>query len=316
MQNNQLKVSPAAHVCVNQMVFISGMPRTGTTVLGNLIGSFSHIDYHFEPPMIKALLGYLDQGNLPSDNFKFLFETYCFEDLLLPHLAGRTLNFNPYDDSYIDNFLPKEEVSKRLSKSHRKKTLEEESKAYRLAIKMPASLLEMAALQELYTDFIKIITFRNANDVLHSILKKAWFSEENLRPTGPTLLYPNVIYKDLKIPACIPQRYYDVFVEADELHKAVIYYISQYEALNQVNDYFFVRFEDFTEAPLALSKKLAQLLSVELTDKSFDIINRIKPVKHEHEQLPIQTNWQKKLEEITANFQGLESGSCIINKKG
>ncbi len=296
------------------MVFVSGMPRTGTTVLGNLIGSFSTIDYHFEPPMIKALLGYLEQGNLLADQFKFLFETYCFEELLLPHLAGRTLNFNTYDDSYIENFLAKEEVNKRLSKSHRKINLEKAAQSYKLAIKMPASLLEMAALQELYPGFIKIITFRNANDVLHSILKKAWFAEENLKLNGPTLLYPYVVHEELKIPACIPQKYYPDFVAADELHKAVIYYISQYEALHQVKEYFFVRYEDFTQQPLALSKKIAQLLSVTLTKKSFTIIDKIKPVVHQHEKLAIAKRWEIKLNEIAADFQGLESGTFINAK--
>ncbi|MBK6264521.1 sulfotransferase [Marivirga sp. S37H4] len=316
MNSNQLKLSPAAADCVNQMVFVSGMPRTGTTVLGNLIGSFSNIDYHFEPPMIKALLGYLETGSLQANEFKFLFETYCFEELLVPHLAGRTLNFNTHDDSYIKNFLSEEELKKRLGKSHRKRTIEAEAKAYRLAIKMPASLLEMAALQNIYPEFIKIITYRNFNDVLHSILKKAWFAPEHLSVNGPTLLYPYLIYKDLKIPSCIPKKYHSSFVEADELHKAVIYYISQYEALGKIRRFIFIRYENFTQAPLEISKQLAKQLKVELTDKSLAIIDQIKPLEYRHEELPIEASWQSRLDEIESNFQGLNTGSVVNNIEG
>ena len=315
MNNHQLKLSPAATECVNQMVFVSGMPRTGTTVLGNLVGSFKNIDYHFEPPMIKALLGYLQTGKLQANEFKFLFENYCFEDLLVPHLAGRTLNFNTHDDSYIKNFLSDEELNKRLGKSHRKRTIEEEAKAYRLAIKIPASLLEMAALQNIYPEFVKIITYRNSNDVLHSILKKSWFAPDSLSLNGPTLIYPFVVYANLKIPACIPKRYHDAFVAADELHKAIIFYISQYEALEEVKNFIFVRYEDLTQAPLEISKQLAKQLTVELTDKSMAIIDQIKPMEYQHKGLPIKANWQSRLDEIESNFQDLTTGSLVKSIK-
>ncbi|MEQ9168038.1 MAG: sulfotransferase domain-containing protein, partial [Fulvivirga sp.] len=141
-------------------------------------------------------------------------------------------------------------------------------------IKIPASLLEMAALEKIYPNFIKIITYRNANDVLHSILKKEWFAEKHLSLSGPTLLYPYVVYETLKIPSCIPEKYYEVFTEADELHKAVIYYCSQYEALNKVNQYYFIRYEDFTLNPITLTQQLAKALSVDLTQKSMEIIKK------------------------------------------
>ena len=85
-------------------VLITGLPRTGTTFFGNFLGSAQDVDsFQLMPPMMPircliVLIAFLGRNGTQ------LLESYRFEELLSQSIAGRRLNFNPCDDSFVYKF--------------------------------------------------------------------------------------------------------------------------------------------------------------------------------------------------------------------
>ena len=65
---------------------------------------------------------------LESNQWKFLYETYLYEEFLIPALAGRNINCNRQDDSSIYRVKTQTEIETRLNQSHSKSQAEENSR--------------------------------------------------------------------------------------------------------------------------------------------------------------------------------------------
>lgn len=69
---------------LNQPIFIIGAPRSGTTFLGECLGTNPQISYHFEPILTKAATRYVYQG-LWSDKFARWFYRTVYQWLMRIH---------------------------------------------------------------------------------------------------------------------------------------------------------------------------------------------------------------------------------------
>ena len=118
----KLTLSKKAKDKCDNVIIISGCARSGTTILGKIISSFKNIEYSFEPPTIASLLALI--STLPKKEWKFLYETYLYEELLLNSLAGRGINCNRADDSSIYKVKSEKIINDRLKNSLRKKDAE------------------------------------------------------------------------------------------------------------------------------------------------------------------------------------------------
>ena len=158
----------------DRVVIITGVGRSGTSILGKLIGSMQPSHYLYEPAILK----------FPPDNNDDAMESYraiLFEDYFLPLIQGRNINFNALEDSYIGNYFvnPMKEIASRWVKFPRRpdaiKLLQEEKGLF--IIKMTEF-----ALSDLPEDtfpgarIINII--RNGNDVISSSIARLWFGTD------------------------------------------------------------------------------------------------------------------------------------------
>lgn len=50
-----------APITVHRPLFVVGAPRSGTSLLGDLIGALPEFSYHYEPPIVKAAVRYLHE---------------------------------------------------------------------------------------------------------------------------------------------------------------------------------------------------------------------------------------------------------------
>ena len=82
-------------VLQDRVIIITGAGRSGTTILGKLIGSMDPAFYFFEPTIVK--FGYM---HCDLDALRAIF----VEDYVLPLIQGRNINSNENDDSYIGNY--------------------------------------------------------------------------------------------------------------------------------------------------------------------------------------------------------------------
>ena len=163
----------------NRSIFITGCGRSGTTILGKLIHSMKAVEYAYEPVMLLSLLPLIE--NMEASQFRLLFETYLYEELLMGQITGRAVNQNENDDSCVYHGKTRQEVATRLKTGWPKLKAAEQAENVRLAFKMPDLPGPLLKLVEYYPGIRPVLLQRRANPVIQSTLKKKWFADESLR---------------------------------------------------------------------------------------------------------------------------------------
>lgn len=152
----------------NRVIIISGVGRSGTTILGKLLGSAKNTHYFFEPAIMKYMY-----------NSKQDFLGVLFEDYLLPAVQGRNININQRDWSYYGNYQTKSDLCSRFKLNRRSEALEylEQSEPY-----FVFKCNEAQYLYETYNNIfeqLRIIHInRNMIEVVSSMMERGWFKDD------------------------------------------------------------------------------------------------------------------------------------------
>jgi len=191
------------YISIKDSVMISGISRSGTTLLGKIIGSFKNFEYAFEPSIIFLLDGLLLNSGMDKNIIIYIFRTFFVEDKMLSFHLGRGYNVRPSDDSCIFNMKSYSEVMDRIIKVQ---NTEDAIKLMislnsRLAFKNPNVYAIIPVLLENIPNFKVIDVTRNLFDVLGSIVNKKWFNKKNLQDQNYSSNWP---YHDININMHIP----------------------------------------------------------------------------------------------------------------
>lgn len=158
-------------ILTNRVLIITGVGRSGTSILGKIIGSMSPVYYLFEPAMMKWL---------KEDINPAWFRSILFEDYLLPIVQARHLNNNPKDLTYWCDYYVKNEIAA----SHKYLDRRDDAIAF-LKLRRPLFVVKSNEFQPLMPiaktifpgcKFVHII--RNGNDVVNSAMGKNWYTDE------------------------------------------------------------------------------------------------------------------------------------------
>jgi hypothetical protein len=164
----------------DRIIVITGVARSGTTILGKLVGSMKPAYYFYEPAIMKYL-PFLCYSNPKLDHiYNGLFRSMLIEDYLLPVAQGRNLNLNMGEDSYVGHYLPLDEVKMNWQTPSRRKIV-----VAQLRKERPWWVIKTTGYQHLFAvtrvampgvRFLHII--RNGNDVVSSALKRGWYTDQ------------------------------------------------------------------------------------------------------------------------------------------
>ena len=253
---------------VKNKIIISGLPRSGSTLLGNILGSGKNVEYFFEPPMSSPMFSVIDQ--LDEKTFKTFFDYYMQNELLMPSLAGRRLNFNAQDDSYIYKYKTKEEIQNRLDKSWRASEIMEIIGDYSMAFKTPGISSHLLKLMEYYPDWKLVIIFRKYEDILKSILVKGWFDDNN-----PNIITTYKHFGESKVPVSIPEIWREEWNELNPTERSMIYMNEQFSALKLQSNYIRMDYKTLILDPKATIQNLFDNLNVKSTIKTDELIDKI-----------------------------------------
>lgn len=154
----------------NRLVIITGVGRSGTTILGKVIGSMQPCFYLFEPALLKYL---------SSFPYSEVFTKILFEDYFLPLIHGRG-NLNVNEWSYMGNYEPVQKIN------DRQKRLQRRSDAiYYVKLNNPLWVIKSNEFQHLMSfarvhfhnpRYIHII--RNGYDVVRSAVSRGWYTDD------------------------------------------------------------------------------------------------------------------------------------------
>lgn len=189
-------------------LFVTGAPRSGTTLLGKLVATLEKVEYFFEPPTFYRFCTQVGSGKNKIEEIRNLVETYLVEDLLLEAVQGRGLNIRPMDDSQVFNRIDWPDLNQRWQTIPNRavaiqKTLNNNIK---IAIKTPNAFDAIALIESCASNSHILVIKRNGVNVVESIVAKGWLEDKALE----TELWP---YRDrvngVNVPYWVPERYID-----------------------------------------------------------------------------------------------------------
>ena len=146
----------------DRVIIITGAGRSGTTILGKLIGSMEPAYYLFEPSIMKF-----------SQDAESLRAT-IFEDFWLLQVQGRNLNLYDDDDSYIGHYGFPGQIKSR----HRAIERTQNSK---LVIKLTEYQPMINDMRHVFPGCKFVHIIRNGNDVVDSMCRRGWYTDDYMK---------------------------------------------------------------------------------------------------------------------------------------
>jgi len=167
-------------IFTDRLVVITGVARSGTSILEKIIGSFTDTYYSFEPVSFALIPPLIKNGFLPKEQGGELLKAILFEDIFLQMIHGRNVNFNEKDDSYIGNYIDPEIIKKSWSKFRRRQDVMEYLKEtdYLFVIKNPNIQPVMDLIDNIFPGVRFIHILRDGNEVISSSIRKGFYSED------------------------------------------------------------------------------------------------------------------------------------------
>ena len=279
---------------------ISGIFRSGTTIIGKATGSFKNVEYSFEPPLAFHL-DYLLQNNLIKEKVASdLLQTYFAEDVVFNFHHGRNYNFRERDASYIFNMKPRNEIEARWQKvkgvSDAIKLMRELGS--RLVFKVPATYSLIPPLLDNFDGFKVIEVQRNLKSIWNSVMAKGWFMDTTLSEEGDVASWPLM---DTPEARNVPYYFKGNVKEWNSwnpetrcmqiINSLVERRLEMQKFIEKKfpKNYLVLRYEDLLDSPYEEIKKIADFAGMEFTSKTTEIINTIKPTVRQYPDAMIET---------------------------
>lgn len=176
---------------IGEMVVITGIPRSGTSIVGKIVGSLRDIEYAFEPPLVPYLDAQVRWGALEPRGALDILEAYLFYDHFVNLLQGRRYNFRASDDSYILGMKSFPEIAEKWHSDGRIQDALHEAENRTFAFKSPGVYPLLGRIYERFPGIKVVDISRDLERVLASMMGKRWFHDEYLGPDS-TGLWPFV----------------------------------------------------------------------------------------------------------------------------
>jgi hypothetical protein len=173
----------------DEMVIVTGIPRSGTSIVGKVLGSLYDVEYAFEPPLVPFLDARVRWGAIEPQDAIDIFETYLYYEYFLEYLHGRRYNFRPSDDSFILSMKPFPEIVEKWEAIGSTQDAIGEAQNRTFIFKSPGVYDILNHFYE-YSPKIRVVhILRDLERVIASMMRKRWFHDENLGPNS-TGLWP------------------------------------------------------------------------------------------------------------------------------
>ena len=169
-----LKSEPWLAEVLNRSILVTGAPRSGTTLLGNLLHSCQGVEYLFEPQVVLPLLPLIE--SLDASTWRCLFETTLVAEGMADRIAGRSINLNTHDESSYWKAKDSEDVEARWDKSWARAETTLECQRRTLVWKSPEAGIWAQDLRRLYPGMQVVAIWRSEEEVVRSMVAKGWFA--------------------------------------------------------------------------------------------------------------------------------------------
>jgi len=268
----------------NRLVFITGVARSGTTIVGKILGSFSNTYYCYEPSSVRVIPPLIQKKYLEKKLGTTLFKGILFEDLFLQIIHGRYVNFNKKDDSYIGNYVTEDNVKLRWEKYKRRIDIVKdlELKNCLFVTKIPDIQPSLDVIKNMF-DYVKFIhIIRDGNNVISSSIRKDFYSEDFLNNRSNNW---GEMFNDLRVPWFINKKEREKFYNWNRYTRiAYIWRVLTQKGINFERDnkscVMQFKLEDFIKSPEEYVKNIEKFVGEKRTDITLKHIDSIKKHKN------------------------------------
>lgn len=267
----------------NKIVVITGVARSGTTILAKIIGSFCDVNYLFEPAIMLLVPPLIQKKFLSEKQGADLLKGVLFEDFYLQMIQGRYVNFNKNDDSYIGNYLDLKNVEQRWEKYKRKIDVIDdlENKKSLFIIKSPNVQPYLSIIKKIFTGVRFIDVIRDGNDIISSSIRRGFYSDNDL---NGRIINWSYNHNKIKIPCFIEDKDMDLFSNWN--HHTRVAYIWRILtekglqfAYENKQDVIQFKFEDFIQNTEKFVEETENFIGKKRTDITMKHIDSIKSFK-------------------------------------
>ena len=255
-------------VFYNRLVVITGISRSGTSILGKIIGSLENVVYLFEPAIMRLLPPLAVNSSIDIDLVSKVLEGILFEDYYLQSIQGRNLNIKKSENSFTGNYQQMKAIREKWSKYERRNDALNDVYVGKFIFALKISELHplLPILEKIFKGIKVIHIIRNGNAVISSSLKRGWYSDEYLNCYMTELMRQG----KPKVPLFVPIEDVEKFCRWNrETRVAYIWRILGKMAMDfglGNNNYLELRYEDLIKDPKKVATSCEKLLGSQQTD--------------------------------------------------
>lgn len=278
----ELRHSAFVDDAIEDMVVVTGIPRSGTSIFGQLIGSFSTVEYAYEPPMVNFFDATLRHGEIDPETVEDIFLPYLYFEHFAEYLHGRRYSFREGDFSYILGMKTVPELLEQWRTVNGLGDAIERAPDHTFSFKYPGFYDLLSVLYEA-TPSIKVIDLgRNLERIVASMYDKEWFFDHTLRPNSPGR-WPYHSTDSVQVPYLVDEDDADWWQEMSPSTRTV-YVCNRFaedrltflERYGDRETYEEVRYERFVECPNDVAEEVAEFLDLAPGQRTPDVIDSVK----------------------------------------
>jgi len=286
----QYRMYAGMHHMDFRVAIITGVSRSGKTLLGQLLGSMHYVE-HIDEPWLPMMLPVMqEKGLIDREVARMLLQAFT-EELMNDTVLLRRANFRPSDQSSIWISKGAEEIFSRLvnlySRNDVRRHVRENDSVllYNLAETNPF----LSFFIETFPHCKIIHVIRNGLDVALAAADKQWFSDSQLKnPLN------NQVFRVYQRTGS-PEQYYlpwwlqeedsEAFLDMGDFARGLCYWRSlleqsqkQIKKLKTTNPnvYFELKFEDLIQNPVRVLDDITAFLDVSPSNQTASVLSTIE----------------------------------------
>lgn len=274
-----------------RVLIITGVGRSGTTILGKVFGSLNPAYYLFDAAIMRLLPILGVDKKTDKQTFSSLMQSLLFEDYFLQIIHGRKLNFNAQDDSYFNNYMSQKDAEQRWRQFSRRQDVMNYLKKARLlfVIKVPGFQPFCSVAEQIFPEAVFMHIIRNGNDVVLSAKKKGWYTDDFITTAMIDWVEKSKSQPNLNVPWYLDEQSKAHFAKWNQITRAASVWRNLTEqgmAFCQKNSKqcWQFKYEDFVKSPDALVARAEKAFKVRRTKITEAHLSSIK--SHRMTQYP------------------------------
>jgi len=266
---------------------ITGVSRSGTTLLGKILSSFESVEYEFEPWLLVDLFVFRNSGLISRGAGRELLRLYL-DEIMANHIMCRNVNLRSTDESRKDIPKSMREIRKRWKEIRNMDDVRSFVRKNRsvLTVKCPDLLPFLDDVYETIPGVKVMHIVRNPFDTALSIEKKKWVADDYMKMNRTPLRK--------RVPGGKKERFYpwwlkkkdaDRFIRYNEYGRSLMFWMSQMEDFLRIKsgsdvfcegNYLEVKYEDLLRNPDAVMRALKRFTGRKLSSKTDDFVKGIR----------------------------------------